>query len=165
MSTPTPVGQLKRKYHLFYVDANMGSGTANWFLVGRDIEDMSVELNPSVNSFENILGDTVVNDEGYAPSVGVDTYYANTGDAIYEPLLNIAMNRLSGEECKTKLLEVVIDTVEGPHKAWQEDCVIKPQSYGGKGNFNIPYNVHPNGNRVSGTATLSNRVPTFTAAA
>jgi hypothetical protein len=163
--TPTPVGELKRKYHLLYVDASMGGDTPNWFLVGRDIEDMSINLNPSVNSFENIIGDTVTRDEGYAPSIGVENYYANTGDPIYEPVLNIAMNRLTGEECKTKYLEVIIDKTEGPYKAWQEDCVLKPQSYGGKTNLNIPYNIHPNGNRVYGSATINNRVPTFTEAA
>lgn len=162
-STTPDVGKLKRSYHLFFIDANMGTGTRNWFLIGRDIEDMSVELNPEVNTIKNILDETVSNDNGYEPSVSVDTYYANTGDSIYEPIKNIAMNRLTGDDCKTKLLEVLIDKKTGPFDAWEEDCIIKPQTYGGpQGGFNIPYNVHFDGGRKTGTATLANKVPTFT---
>ncbi len=162
MATPD-IGKLKRQYILHFIDASFGGATPIWYLIGRDLEDMSVELNPSTEQIQNILGDTVTYDEGYEPSFDVDTYYANTGDAIYEKLKNIALNRLTGEDCETKSLEVVIDNKTGPYDAWIEDCVVKPQSYGGdtKG-INIPFNVLSNGNRKQGTATLTDRVPTFT---
>lgn len=165
MSDPTPIGALKREHHLLFLDASFGGQSPSWFLIGKHIGDLSVELNPDVSTIKNILGETVADDNGYEPSVGVDTYYANTSDAIYPQLLDIALDRKTGEDCKTKYLEVVIDTVEGPHKAWMEDCIVKPQSYGGApAKLNIPYKITPDGNRVKGTATLSNRVPTFTPA-
>jgi len=167
--TPTPAGKLKRSYLLHYIDASFGGQTPNWFLIGKDIEDMSVELNPDTSVIKNILDETVVNDNGYEPSISADTYYANTGDAIYEKIKDIALNRKTGDDCKTKVLEVLIDTVEGlttgTSSAWVEDCVVKPQSYGGaQGGVNIPFNIAFDGNRTAGTVTITNKVPSFTPA-
>lgn len=156
------IGKLKRSYLLHYIDASFGGDTPAWFLLGKDIEDMSVELNPNTDTVKNILDETVVNDKGYEPSVSVDTYYANVGDSIYEKIKDIAMNRLTDEACQTKILEVLIDKTEGAYNAWQEDVIIKPQSYGGpQGGVNIPFNINFNGNRKQGTATITDKVPTF----
>lgn len=159
--------KLKRSYLLHFIDATFGrTGTPKWFLLGKDIEDMSVELNPDTSTVKNILDETSVNDNGYEPSMDADPYYANPDDAIYENLRNIAMNRLTGDDCKTQILEVLIEgDSEATHKAWTEDVIVKPQSYGGsQGGINIPFNVAFAGNRVEGTVTLANKVPTFKAA-
>lgn len=171
MSDPTPIGKLKRSHLLHYIDASFSDNTAagwtpQWFLIGKDVEDMSVELNPNISTLKNILDETVAIDNGYEPSVSADTYYANTGDSIYSTLKNIAMNRLTGDDCKTTVMEVVIDTVEGlttgASSAWIEDCIVKPQSYGGaQGGVNIPYNINFDGNRKTGTVTFTNKSPTF----
>lgn len=50
-------------------------------------------------------------------------------------------------------MEVIIDDDGSSHSAWVEDCVVKPQSYGGaQGAVNIPFNIYFNGNRTVGTA-------------
>ena len=78
------------------------------------------------------------------PSLSVETYYANTEDAIYEKIKSIALDRLVGDDCKSKYLEVLIDKTEGPYDAWMEDCIVKPQSYGGpQGGVNIPLISNP----------------------
>lgn len=165
MPETTGVGKLKRSYLLTYIDASFGGTTPSWYLIGKNIQDMSVELNPDTQVVKNILDETVTEDNGYEPSVSADTYYANTNDVIYPKLKNIMMNRLTGDDCKTKVLEVLIDKKTGPYDAWQEDCVVKPQSYGGaQGAVNIPFNVTFDGNRKQGTATLEDKVPTFSAA-
>lgn len=162
MSDPKPIGKLKRSHLLTYIDASFGGATPSWFLIGKDIADMSVELNPDTNAVKNIWDETSVNDNGYEPSVAADTYYANTGDAIYEPLKNITMNRLTGEACQTKVLEVLIDTDGTTHDAWMEDCIVKPKSYGGpQGGVNIPYNISFAGNREKGTVTITDKVPSY----
>jgi len=95
--------------------------------------------------------------------LSVETYYANTEDAIYEKIKSIALDRLVGDDCKSKYLEVLIDKTEGPYDAWMEDCIVKPQSYGGpQGGVNIPFNIQPCGNRIKGTVTIANKVVTFT---
>ena len=163
MPTST-VGKLKRSAHLFYIDTTFGGSTPSWYLVGKDVEDMSIELNPDVETKKNILDETTVNDNGYEPSISVDTYYANPSDGdFYTKVKDIALNRLTGDACRTKVLEVLVDKATGPFDAWQEYAVIKPQSYGGpQGGISIPYNVHFDGERVQGTATIANKGPTFT---
>jgi hypothetical protein len=158
------IGKLKRSYHLLYIDASFGGSTPDWFLIGKDIEDLSVELNPDTSTLKNILDETVTQDNGYEPSVSADTYYANTADSIYSKIKDIAMNRLTGDDCKTKLLEVLIDKKTGPYDAWQENCIVKPQSYGGpQGGVNIPYNIGFDGDRKKGTVTIdtTTKKPTF----
>lgn len=155
--------KLERKALLTYIDASFGeSEKPVWFLIGKDIEDMSVELNPDTETKENILGESTTEDNGYSPSMDADPYYANTDDAIYPKLLDIAMNRKKGDACKTKILEVIMESTEGPHKAWQEDVIVKPQSYGGSKNINIPFNTSFDGNREEGSVTITDKVPVFT---
>ena len=158
------MAKLARKALAHYIDGSFGgSGSPKWYLIGKDIDDMSVELNPDTESTENILGETSVKDNGYEVSMSSDPYYADPADEIYAKIKDIAMNRLKGDECKTKILEVVIDKETGPFDAWIEDCIVKPQSYGGDtSGVGIPFDVLFNGNRKQGTATISDRVPTFT---
>lgn len=162
-----PMGKLKRSALLHYLDEKFGgTGSPAWFLIGKDVEDMSVELNPQLETFRNILDEQGANDTGYEPSVSVDTYYADPSDGDwYDKIKDIAMNRKTGDDCKTTVLEVLIDKTTGPFDAWTEDVIIKPTSYGGApGGVRIPYQITFVGNRTPGTVTISNRVPTFTAA-
>lgn len=158
------MAKLARKALAHYIDGSFGgSGSPKWYLIGKDIDDMSVELNPDTESTENILGETSVKDNGYEVSMSADPYYADPADEIYAKIKDIAMNRLKGDECKTKILEVVIDKETGPFDAWIEDCIVKPQSYGGDtSGVGIPFDVLFNGNRKQGTAAIADRVPTFT---
>lgn len=160
------MGKLKRSALLHYLDTTFGGETPEWFLIGQDVEDMSIELNPDTETVKNILDETSVNDNGYEPSTDVDTYYANPSNgAFYEKIKDIAMNRLTGDACKTKILEVLIDKTTGAYDAWTEDVIIKPTSYGGaQGGVRIPYTITFNGNRKKGTVSIVEKVPTFTAA-
>ena len=46
MPNAAGVGKLKRSAMLTYIDASFGGQTPSWFLIGKNIQDMSVELNP-----------------------------------------------------------------------------------------------------------------------
>jgi len=155
----TTVGKLKRSALLHYLGITVNN-KLTWYLIGKDVEDASVELNPDTETFKNILDETSVTDNGYEPSLDVETYYANPSDGlIYTFLKDIAMNRLTGDSCKAVILEVLIDKTEAPFDAWQEDVIVKPQSYGGaQGGVRIPYNIAFCGNRVPGKVsyTLAN---------
>lgn len=158
------MSKLDRKAYATYIDAKFGkSSSPEWFLIGKDIEDMSVELNSQMETVKNILGETSVRDNGYEPSISVTPYYANSTDAIYEHLKNIAMNRLKNDACKTKILEVIIeDTSASSHSAWTEDVIVKPTSYGGDTfGFAIPFDISFDGNRKEGTVTITDGKPTF----
>lgn len=163
----TPLNKLKRSALLHYLSAafDVSTQTPGWFLIGKDVEDMSVELNPDTETKKNILDETSVIDKGYEPSFEVDTYYATPADGdFYTKLKDIAMNRKTDDSCKTLCLEILVDKSTGPFDAWQEEVIVKPKSYGGpQGGISIPYTVSFTGNRVVGTATISDRVPSFTA--
>lgn len=153
--------KLKRNAHRFYVQA-----AANpWYLVGKSIDDLSVAMNGSFEQTTDITGETTTQDDGYKPQVSVEPYFADPTDDIYEFLVDLALNRKSGDDAKAKYLEVIIEDTEATkHAAWQEDCRIEIVSYGGdtKG-FQIAYNVWPDGNRVKGNVTYADKVPTFEA--
>lgn len=154
------MAKLKREAHGLYLKPdNIGS----YFLIGKGIDDMSVEMNGSFEQTKDVTGETSVSDSGYQPQVSVKTYYANPEDSIYAFLKDLAMNRKSGDDAKAKYLEVLVgDTSGEQHDAWQEDCRIEIVSYGGDtSGFQIAYNIWPDGNRVKGTATIENKIPTF----
>ncbi len=159
------MAKLKRSALLHYLlNPNAtGSPATNAHLIGKDVEDMSVELNPDMEQIKNILDEVSVNDKGYEPSVDVETYYANPDDGwFYEWLKDIVMNRRTGEDCMTKYIEVIIDKTpdeaKGQYDAWQEDVIVKPQSYGGsQGGITIPFNIAFCGNRVQGKASVTGK--------
>lgn len=166
MPDPTPLGKLKRSALLHYLDTTFNttetSHTPSWYLIGKDVEDMSVELNPETEVKKNILDETSVTDKGYEPSFDVDTYYATPTDAIYAKLKSIALERKTDDDCKTFCLEVVIDQTGSSFDGWMEEVIVKPTSYGGpQGGVSIPYTVTFTGNRVKGTVTMSGKTPTW----
>lgn len=141
---------------------------ATFEIIGDDIEEMSVEMNPDTEQVKNILGQTRTVDNGYTPSMDADPYYANPDKALYPKLRDIAMKRLKGDACKTLMLEVIVEDTEAEtHLAYVREVMVKPQSYGGgTEGFNIPFSVSEDGESVEGTVTaasLKTGKPTFTA--
>lgn len=143
----------------------------SWTILGKDTDSMEYGLNPDVSTDKNVIGETVVNHNGFAPELSVDTYRARTEDAIYKNILDIAMNRKSDEESTAAyLLEAVLDESVDNSKVktltgtgWMEEVIVVPQSTGGDlSGFGIPFNINPNGGRVEGTVSVANKVPTFT---
>ena len=159
--------KLARKCFAQYLDStfDVTKSSPAWFLVGKNVDEMSTELNPDVTVGQDVTGENYTEDNGYTPSVEVDPYYANPSDgAFYEKLVDIAMNRKVDDSCRTFIMEVLVEDTEAEtHKAWMEEVIVKPKSIGGKANVSIPYTVNYSGNRVEGTVTIKNKVPTFTA--
>lgn len=164
----TTVGRLKRSALLHYINTAFSTSLtgAAWKVIGKDVEDLSVELNPSTETIKNILDETSIVDTGYEPSFDIDTYYADPSDGeLYTKLKDIAMNRKTGDDCRTLILEVLIDKTTGGYDAWVEEAVIKPTSYGGaQGGVRIPCSATFCGNRQQGTVTITDKVPAFTPA-
>lgn len=157
------MAKLKREAHGFYIKV---PGATNYFLIGSGMDSLSVEMNGSFEQTADITGNVAVSDTGYKPQVSVDPYKADPEDAIYDFLKDLALNRKSGDDAKVKYLEVLIDDTDASsHDAWEEDARIEITNYGGDtSGMAINFNVWPDGNRKKGTATISNKVPTFTAA-
>ena len=142
---------------------------ATFEILGDDIEELSVELNSDTSQVQNILGQTKTQDNGYAPALDADPFYADPDKALYPKLRDIAMERLKGDECKTLLLEVIVEDTEATtHTAYVREVMVKPTSYGGgTDGFNIPFNVAEDGAWIKGTVTadsVKSGSPKFTAA-
>ena len=68
------MGKLEREALAHYLDTTwkMKPDTAEWEVLGDDIEEMSVELNPDTEQKKTILGKTRTTDNGYQPSMSAD---------------------------------------------------------------------------------------------
>ena len=141
--------------------------TATWEIIGDDIEEMANELNPDIESTKNILGQTKVRDNGYEPTMDADPFYADPEKKLYPKIRDIALDRKKGDECKTLMLEVIVeDTGATNHLAYVQEVIVKPQSYGGDtAGLNIPFQVSEDGARTKGyvtAASLKSGNPKFT---
>lgn len=162
---------LERKYLAHMIDAafDMTYAATNIVRLGKDLEELSFDMAPDIETVKNILNETTVRHNGYEPTATVDPFYVDSyDDALSEKVRLIAMNRLAGDDCKTTYYDVWLsppaDLGGEPtvHSAWREDCMIIPQSYGGDtSGVQIPFEIRPCGNRVKGTFDLKTK--TFTA--
>lgn len=160
----------ERKYLAHYLDAAFDTTYAapNYVRLGKDLEEFSVELNPDVETSKNILGENSVKHSGYEASSDADPVYFEYDDALTEKMMEIAMLRKTGDECKTSYVEVLLKPGDGTAaptviRAVREDVIVVPNSYGGDtSGVQVPFTVHYAGNRVEGTFDLTTKK--FTAA-
>ena len=168
------MGKLNREALAHYIDTAWNKKVADaskavFEIIGDDIEEMSVELNADISQGKNILGQTRTKDNGYSPSMDADPFYADPDKKLYPKLRDIAMERLKGDDCKTLMLEVIVEDMEAStHVAYLREVTVKPTSYGGgTEGFNIPFKVSEDGAWEKGTVTaesVKNGAPVFTAA-
>jgi hypothetical protein len=162
--------KLNREAFMLYLDSTFKKVTASakWVLIGDDIEELSTELNPDMETTKNILGQTKTKDNGYEPTTDADPFYADTDNELYKPLRDIALERKKGAACQTLTLEVIIeDTAAENHLAFVQEVIVKPQSYGGDtAGLNIPFSISEDGKRTKGyvtAASLKTGAPEFKA--
>lgn len=148
---------VERKYLAHFVDANMvheysgnyPSGT-NYVRIGKHLEAYSEELNPQIEQHRNILGDYVVLHGGYEPHGSVDTFYADENDDLYNAVQELAIERRSGEDCRTTCVDAMISIGTEADVVWayMEDCYIIPQSFGGDTTgVQLPFQIIKAGHR------------------
>ena len=156
--------KIVRKYMAHFLDASFGGETPNWYRIGEDLEEYSVELNPDTELRKNILGNTTFIHNGYEPSADADPFYAREGDALFTHLQTIVDNMETGDSLKTTAVEVHLwDGSESSYTAFKQDCYVLPTSYGGDtSGFQIPFQVFYVGDKVEGTYNISTN--TFTPA-
>ncbi len=158
---------LERKYLAHMIDAafDMTYASTNIVRIGKDLEELSFDLAPDVETVKNILGETSVRHNGFEATASIEPLYVEDyDDALSAKLIDIVMNRLTGDACKTTYYDIWLTPSEDAggeptvYKAWREDCLIVPQSYGGDtSGVQIPFNIHPVGNRVEGTYDLGTK--------
>ena len=152
------MAKIERKYLAHYLDASFGGETTDYVRLGKFLEEYQEELNPDVEIQKNILGEQSVQHNGYEVQSDVDPYYAEEGDPLFERLSEIANERLTGDDCKTTKIDVLLNSSGKVEWAYREDVYIVPNSVGGDtSGVQIPFTIYNAGNRTSGTFDLTTK--------
>lgn len=155
------MANLERKFLGHYIDDTFGGSTANYFRIGKDLEEFNEELNPDVETTKNILGQTSVKHNGYEVSESVEPYYYSTGEDLSEKVENIANARLTGEDTETTMIDALFTVSDGVVtviSAWLETVSVIPDSIGGDtSGVQIPFTLYHHGDRkeVTNDVTIS----------
>ncbi len=120
--------KIERKYLAHFLDAKFGvktqgeeTYTPNYTRLGKDLEEYNEELNPDVEVNKNILGEQNVVHNGYEVQSEVDPFYAYSGDPLFERLAKIANERLTGDDCMTTKVDVLLNSDGTVAWAYRED--------------------------------------------
>lgn len=152
----TTVAQIERKWLAHYIDSTFGGTTASYVRIGKDLEEYNIEMNPDEETKKNILGESSTRVKGYEPQGSVDTFYAESGDALYTKLETIVNTRATGTALHTTVIDVLVNSEGTVQWAYKEDAIVIPQSIGGDtSGVQIPFEIKYCGNRVSGTFNTS----------
>lgn len=125
-------GKIERKYMAHLLNTAIGEETPNWVRLGKDLEELNIELNPDTETKEDVTGAVSFTNSGYSPAIDADTFYAVVGDPLFEKLQEIVDHRYKDDtHCKTEVLEVHMwegDATAG-FVAWKEDCYVTPNQH------------------------------------
>lgn len=153
--------KIERKYLAHYIDASFGGEAVNYIRLGKDLEEYNEELNPDVEIQKNIWGEQNVNHNGYEVQSEVDPYYAYSDDPLFDRLAKIANERLTGDDCVTTKVDVLLNADGTVAWAYREKVWVIPNTVGGDtGGVQIPFTVYNAGERVKGTWDVKTK--TFT---
>lgn len=156
----------ERKFLAHFLDSAFDAtgNAATYVRLGKDLEEYTEDLNPDVSVTKNIIGEQSVTHNGYAASSEVSTYYYEYDDSLSEKITDIAMNRLTGDACKTTKVDVLLKpgatSADAPTviKAWREDVYVVPNSVGGDtSGVQVPFTIYNAGNRVEGTFDINSK--------
>lgn len=162
----TPAGNtVARKMLILYL--NTGTYAApTWSVVGRRVEDSSMEFDWGEESTTDILGATYTK---YKPPVITQTFEPcdlDSADDALQKIWNQAIkDQDTGAMSNNDLLVVhtyagTVDTAVFAER--YPTSAIRPSGLGGSANVGMPINVTFGGQREKGTAAVANGVVTFT---
>lgn len=146
-------------------------GTAEdkeWYLVGKGVEDSSIELNPTTTTTKDILGNVVTDVEGWEPSQGFDPFTVEGGSKLAFKLHEIWVNKTPELLSQFEVMIVykyIGEDASGYEAEVQTDCTINATSIGGSAYVDMPIEIMYSNKSTKGTVTFEGDVPTFTAEA
>lgn len=130
-------------------------GTPVWEVIGKDNDELTKELNPDTEGGKNVLGEQTFVHSGYETEVEVDPYYMDPSRAMYEHMLECALEeRYSEADLVGLFAEAFFTTVDTTNRIMSGYCYVRdawftPQSTGGDTTgYAIPYTINPIGAMV-----------------
>lgn len=168
MATDFNVGagvKATRKLLMTYVDVS-DSGTPEWELVGRGVEDSSIELNPNTETTTDILGITETAVTKWEPNQSFDPNTVKGGSKLNYKLHEIWQNKTPELLSKFNVLIVYayIGETNNFEAEMQKNCTINITSLGGSAYVDMPIEISFSNDSVKGTVSIADGVPTFTPA-
>ncbi len=167
MATDFNVGagvKATRKLLMTYVDVS-DSGSPEWELVGRGVEDSSIELNPNTETTTDILGITETAVTKWEPNQSFDPNTVKGGSKLNYKLHEIWQNKTPELLSKFNVLIVYayIGETNNFEAEMQKNCTINITSIGGSAYVDMPIEISLSNDSTKGTVSIADGVPTFTA--
>ena len=144
---------------------------AKYTCLGKDSDDLSIDMNPDTETIKNVQGETTFVNNGYTPSMS-NEYIARQEDAIYPHIQYIA-DHLAVDDAHTAATMIVatldIEVSETGAKTatgsgYSVPVKIVVDNDGGPtSGYAIPFTINEDGARTQGTVSVADKVPTFTA--
>lgn len=143
----------------------------DWTCLGRDADDLSIDMNPDTETFKNVQGKVEFRNKGYTPSMS-NEYRARTEDAIYEHIQYITDNLSTDDEHTSA--EMIVATLDievaetgektATGKGYKVPVKIVVDNDGGPTDgYSMPFTINEAGRRVQGAVSVADQTPTFTA--
>lgn len=160
---------MKQKRNTYKIFMNVSESTTSkeWEIIGKDIEELSRELNNEVNSITNILGETSTEVTKGNQVTTCDPIKLRDDSKASKILYNIYKNDLELSEVEKEFLEVntsmPVSGSEGEFEAFTQVGAIDLKSWGGDTTgINSPFDINWIGAKTYGTFNPTTK--TFTPA-
>lgn len=147
-------GYVKRSEYMSLADvAEAGAANPEWELLGDRVEEMAIEMNPNVESGEDVTGKSWAMLDKYEPSTSVEPFRARRDSKMFDIVYNIVRYNKTLDDVERDFCHVnVFDKNEsGQCAAWTQRGIIAVQSYGGDTTgLSAPFEVHWAGEKTHG---------------
>lgn len=146
------MAKIERKLLAHYMNATPAS-TPTYERLGKDLEELNIEMNAEIETNANINGESSTKLSSYSPQASVEPFFADKDSPFSSFLQDIIDNRKILDDCRTDAIEVHLwEESSGAYTAYRESVIVEVVSYGGNTTgYQIPFNVHYQGDRVKGT--------------
>lgn len=147
----------KAKRNTYKVFMNVGTyETPEWEIFGKDIEDLSREMNNEVNSFTNILGETEVDITKGAQVTSVEPIKYRDESKISKKLYDIYKYDKELSDVEFDFLEVnttdIQSNQENEYGGFRQYGAVDLKSWGGDTTgLNSPIDINWKGEKTHGT--------------
>lgn len=170
MTFNTPSGQtIDRKLMLCFGNTATYA-SPSWHVMGKRVEDSSMEFDWGEESKKDIIGNTYANMKAPIVTQSFEPCELDSEDEYQVKLWNLAVKDQDAAALANQDLLVVHlyagDETSGFFAERYPSSLVKPASLGGEGggNLTMPVDVTFGGARETGTVTMNNGVPTYTKA-
>lgn len=167
MTFNTNPGQtVERNLLLLYLNTGTDSAPA-WSVIGKRVEDSSMEFDWGDESKKDILGETYTTMKKPTITQTFDPCELDSADKAQEKIWNLAVRDQDAAALSNQDMLVVhcyagtADTAVFAER--YSGCAVKPSGLGGSGNVGMPIDVTFGGKRTVGTASVVDGVVTFKA--